>query len=110
MLFVLNRKDGMIKDKEVMQMIDWFVLYVFCLNIFGYILMGIDKRRARKGAYRISERTLWIIALLGGTVGMIVGMYIFHHKTKKWYFKFGIPFFMLLQISSVFYLYDIQYG
>ncbi|MEI3609650.1 DUF1294 domain-containing protein [Pseudogracilibacillus sp. SO10305] len=100
----------MIKDKEVMQMISWFVLYVFCLNIFGYILMGIDKKRARKGFYRISERALWIIALLGGTVGMIIGMYMFHHKTKKWYFKFGLPFFMLLQISSVFYLYDFQYG
>ncbi|MEJ8776610.1 DUF1294 domain-containing protein [Pseudogracilibacillus sp. ICA-222130] len=97
-------------EKEVMEMVDWFVLYVCALNVFGYILMGIDKKRAIKGSYRISEQNLWLVALLGGTVGLIIGMYIFRHKTKKWYFTFGLPFFMMLQISCILYLYDWRYG
>lgn len=60
--------------------------------------MGMDKRKAKKGKWRISERTLFLVALLGGAIGSTIGMHVFHHKTRHWYFKFGFPTLALLQI------------
>jgi uncharacterized membrane protein YsdA (DUF1294 family) len=63
--------------------------------------MGIDKRRARKGAFRIPEATLFSIAIIGGSIGSILGMLIFRHKTKHWYFKIGLPIILLIQIILI---------
>lgn len=63
--------------------------------------MGIDKRRARKRAFRIPEATLFLIALIGGSIGSIIGMYTFRHKTRHWYFVFGMPFILFVQIALV---------
>ena len=67
--------------------------------------MGIDKRRSVRGAFRIPEATLFAIALLGGSIGSILGMHIFRHKTKHWYFLFGMPIILILQIALVVLLY-----
>ncbi len=67
--------------------------------------MGIDKRRARRNAFRVPEATLFAIAIVGGSIGSILGMYIFKHKTKHWYFKFGMPIILVLQIALVVFLY-----
>ena len=56
------------------------ILYVSILNIIGFLLMGIDKRRAKKHAFRIPEATLFTIAVIGGSIGSILGMYFFHHN------------------------------
>lgn len=75
----------------------YFVIYLFLLNIFTFILFGIDKSRARKNRYRISEKTLFVFSLLGGSVGALASMLLFHHKTRKPVFFIGIPFILLLQ-------------
>lgn len=63
--------------------------------------MGIDKRRARKGAFRIPEATLFSIAIIGGSVGSILGMIIFRHKTKHWHFIIGLPVILLIHIVLI---------
>lgn len=70
--------------------------YLAVMNILGFALMGLDKKRAGEHQWRISERTLFLVAALGGSVGSWLGMYIFHHKTKHWYFVIGIPVIFVL--------------
>ena len=80
-------------------------IYLLILNILGFAFMGIDKRRAIRSAFRIPEATLFAIALLGGSIGSILGMHLFRHKTKHWYFLFGMPIILILQIALVVFLY-----
>ncbi len=67
--------------------------------------MGIDKRRSVRGAFRIPEATLFAVAIIGGSLGSILGMHIFRHKTKHWYFLIGMPVILILQIALVVFLY-----
>ena len=76
-----------------------FLLYLTAISLAAFALMGADKRRARRGAWRISEKTLFLSALLGGSVGAVLGMRVFHHKTRRWYFKFGMPAILLAQLA-----------
>jgi len=73
--------------------------------------MGIDKSRSRKRAWRIPEATLFIFALVGGSIGSIIGMYTFRHKTKHWYFVVGMPLILIIQIALIVgvYLSPIQF-
>lgn len=73
-------------------------LYLILINLAAWGLMGADKYRARKHAWRIPERTLFAVALLGGSLGAILGMYLWHHKTKHWYFVIGMPLILVAQI------------
>ena len=72
----------------------WLVL----VNILDFALMGVDKRRARRDAWRVRERTFFLLALLGGTLGAILGMRLFRHKTKHWYFRYGLPVLLAGQV------------
>lgn len=74
----------------------------FIFNILTFSLYGIDKRKAIKGQWRISERMLLAFALLGGSIGAILAMMIFHHKTKHWKFILLIPLFLLIHIFLFF--------
>ena len=76
-------------------------ILLIVMNLIGYISMWADKKRAKKGKYRISEKTLFTIALLGGSLGSILGMNHFRHKTKHWYFKYGMPCIFILQIIGL---------
>jgi uncharacterized membrane protein YsdA (DUF1294 family) len=76
-------------------------LYFAIINLAGFAMMGIDKRKAVNKLWRIPESTLFIIAIIGGSIGSIIGMHVFHHKTRKWYFVYGMPFILLLQILIV---------
>ena len=67
----------------------------------AFILYGLDKRKARRGKWRITEKTLIGIAVIGGSVGAIAGMLLFHHKTKHWYFKYGLPAILLIQAAAM---------
>lgn len=78
--------------------------YLLIINIVGFAVMGIDKKRAIRGAWRISEASLFLTALLGGALGCIVGMQHFHHKTKHWYFKYGMPAIFLAQAALLMFL------
>ena len=69
------------------------------MNLIGFALMGIDKHRAKKRAFSIPEATLFLIALIGGSIGSLAGMYAFRHKTRHWYFVYGMPLIILLQLA-----------
>lgn len=70
------------------------------LNLDAFAAMGVDKRRAKRGAWRIRERTLFLLALFGGSIGAIAGMWLFRHKTRHWYFVVGMPAILILQIAA----------
>ena len=80
--------------------IAWLVI----INLIAFAIFGIDKKRAKKGQWRIPEKTLFLSAILGGSIGAILGMYIFRHKTKHWYFQIGIPAILIAQIVIVYLL------
>ncbi len=84
-----------------MNVVLWLVIYLVVVNLLGFAMMGIDKARARKRAWRIPEAHLMIVALIGGSVGSILGMWMFRHKTKHWYFAYGLPVILILQIAIV---------
>ena len=90
-------------EKEGEQMVSILLIYFFLINIVGYLLMKIDKKRAIKHQYRISERTLWIVAVLFGAFGLYLGMKNFRHKTKHAAFKYGLPTLTVLEIGIVLY-------
>lgn len=75
--------------------------YLTAVNIIGFALFGIDKRRAVRHAWRIKESTLFITAIIGGSVGCIIGMQVFRHKTKHMKFVIGMPLILILQIAAV---------
>jgi uncharacterized membrane protein YsdA (DUF1294 family) len=76
-------------------------LYFAVMNLVGFTIMGVDKRKAVNKLWRIPESTLFITAIIGGSIGSIIGMHVFHHKTRKWYFVYGMPFILILQILAV---------
>ena len=76
-------------------------LYLLAVNLAAFVLMGADKRKARRGAWRIPERTLFLPALLGGALGGVLGMRTFHHKTRHWYFRWGFPLLLALQLAGL---------
>ena len=75
--------------------------YFAVITIVAFALMGIDKHKAKKGAFRISEASLFITALIGGSIGSVAGMLVFHHKTNHWYFQAFMPLIALLQMTGV---------
>ena len=77
---------------------EYIAIYLFLINALGFCLMLTDKRRARKNLWRIPERTLFTVALLGGSFGSLLGMRLAHHKTRKILFSVGIPVLLALQI------------
>ena len=77
------------------------VLYLIVVNIAGFAAMGIDKRRANKRAYRIPEANLFMLAIIGGSLGSILGMHLFHHKTRHLYFLYGLPAILVVQLLIV---------
>ena len=78
--------------------------YLLAVNITSFLLYGIDKYKAKKGRWRISEATLLLMAVIGGSIGAWVGMRIWHHKTMHKKFKYGIPIIIILQVALAVYL------
>ena len=87
-----------------MDVITLLLGYFIIMNLIGFALMGIDKYRAKKRSFRIPEAPLFIVAIIGGSIGSIIGMYAFRHKTRHWYFVYGMPFILLLQIIFFIFL------
>lgn len=80
--------------------------YLIVVNLWAFALMWFDKRRSkRKGARRIRERTLFLSALLGGGLGAFLGMWVFRHKTRHWYFVLGVPLIAIAEAAAGFWLY-----
>ena len=80
--------------------------YVVLINILTWILFGIDKWKAKRNKWRIPEATLLFFAAIGGSIGALCGMYLFHHKTKHKKFFIGVPVILLLQIAVIVYIYS----
>ncbi|MBQ8200820.1 MAG: DUF1294 domain-containing protein [Clostridia bacterium] len=74
------------------------LLVLVVMNAAAFVLMGIDKRRAKQGAWRIPEKTLFLVTALFGGLGGTLGMFMLRHKTKHWYFRLGFPALLIVQV------------
>ncbi len=82
----------------------YLLVYVLLINFIAFITMLYDKKMAIKGNYRVSEKTLFLIALFGGGIGIFLGMYCFRHKTKHLKFQVGIPMLIIINLVTIAYL------
>ena len=85
-------------------MMNIILYYLLAVNIVTFLLYGVDKYKAKKGRWRISEVTLLTMAAIGGSIGAWAGMRLWHHKTMHKKFKYGIPLIIIMQIALVVYL------
>ena len=85
-------------------MTEALLYYLIFINVVTFLVYGIDKRKAKKGSWRISEATLLILAAIGGSIGALLGMKIWHHKTMHKKFKYGLPLIFIIQILLIGYL------
>lgn len=81
-----------------MDWIEFIIGYLVAINLVGFIAMAVDKSKAKRRARRISEKSLLTLAILGASPGVWIGMYVFHHKTKKRKFALGVPGILIIQI------------
>ena len=79
-------------------------VWLIAINLVTFAVYGADKRRARRGAWRVPEKTLFLLPLLGASVGALLGMRVFRHKTKHWYFVWGVPAILLAQLALAVWL------
>ncbi len=84
-----------------MDVISYIISYLGVINFIGLIIMGIDKLKAKKRAWRVPESTLFVIAIIGGSLGTTIGMFLFRHKTRHWYFRYGMPAILIIQVAIV---------
>lgn len=82
----------------------YFLIYLLIINLIGFFAMLLDKQKAKKNKWRVPEKTLFLLALLGGSLGTTLGMNVFRHKTKHWYFVVGMPLILVLQIGVYIFL------
>ena len=96
-----------------MNIIDFFkedplrllLVWLLLMSVVLFIVMGSDKGRAKAGARRVPEKTLFLLAAIGGAIGGVLGMRVFRHKTKHWYFAWGFPILALLQLALCVWLF-----
>ena len=81
----------------------YILIYLGVINLIGFFAMFLDKQKAKRGKWRIPEKTLFLLAVIGGSLGTTLGMHVFRHKTKHWYFKFGMPMILIVQIVLIIY-------
>lgn len=101
-------KEGILMEGKMQDLQNIFttkniIIYFIIINIIGFLIMYIDKQKAKKGKWRIPEKTLFIITALGGGIGTIAGMYTFRHKTQKIAFVIGFPVITILEIICIIY-------
>lgn len=87
-----------------MEILQYILAYVSIISLVLFIVMFVDKSKAKKHAYRIPEKTLWILAIIGGAIGGVLGMQMFRHKTKHLSFAIGFPFLAIIQIAAIIYI------
>ena len=80
-------------------MLTGIALWVACWSVADFVLMGVEQRQAKKHRWRVPGKTFFLITLLGGSPGAILGMYSFHHKTRHWYCKWGLPAILVAQLA-----------
>lgn len=77
------------------------LVYLLLVNVIGFVLMFVDKKRAQNNQWRIKEATLFLTAAIGGSIGSMLGMKVFRHKTKHWSFLIGMPAIFIVQVALV---------
>ncbi len=82
-------------------MIKYILFYLALINVISFIVCGADKSAAKRNNWRVPEKTLFLLAIVGGSIGVWAGMYFFRHKTKHWYFVWGIPAILVIQVVLV---------
>lgn len=82
----------------------WVAIYLLSVNVLAFLMYGLDKLRAKKDKWRIPEKTLLMVAVIGGSIGAFLGMQTFRHKTKHLKFTIGVPVIFVLQIVAVWYI------
>ena len=82
-------------------MIEALLYYLIAVNVVTFLVYGIDKWKAKHGSWRISEATLLLLAIIGGSIGALLGMQVWHHKTQHKKFKYGLPLILLVQIALI---------
>ena len=92
----------MIKVNTILRAI---IIYLICINILTFLVFGIDKWKARSGKWRIPEATLIWLSIAGGSIGALLGMYLFRHKTQKRKFNLGIPAILIVQAVPAYFLF-----
>ena len=85
-------------------MTEALLYYLIVINVTVFLVYGIDKWKAKQGSWRISEATLLILAAIGGSIGALLGMKVWHHKTMNKKFKYGLPLILIIQIILIGYL------
>lgn len=80
------------------------IIYISVINLIGFTVMGVDKFLAKKKAYRVPEATLFTFAMFGGSLGTTLAMFFFRHKTRHWYFLYGMPVILLIQMAIIVFL------
>lgn len=89
--------------EEIVITPEMIILYVLIINLIGFLIMGLDKFKAKKGFWRTPEKTIFTITLLGGGIGTVTGMYLLRHKTKKMKFTIGLPTILISEIVLIIY-------
>lgn len=84
------------------------VIYLIAINVLTFFIFGWDKMQAKKKRWRVAEKTLFMSVLLGGGIGAMAGMKVWRHKTRKWYFKFGVPLLVILQVAAALYTFFME--
>lgn len=87
-----------------MNIFDVLFYYILAVNVLAFSVYGMDKHKAKRNQWRVPESQLLLVAAVGGSVGALCGMYVFHHKTRKMKFRFGVPAILVIQILAVSYL------
>ena len=86
-------------------MIKWLIYYELIVNLLAFVLFGVDKYKAKRGQWRISEWRLMLLSLFGGGVGALFGMYVWRHKTQHKLFVIGVPLLVILHFALLYYLF-----
>lgn len=87
-----------------MKVLSYIAIYLVVMNLAGFVLMAVDKRKARRNRWRIPEAALFLFAIFGGSIGCLLGMRMFRHKTQKRRFYIGIPIILAIQLLAAFYI------
>jgi len=85
-----------------LHLLNLLLIYLIFANLLSFLLMGLDKHKARKRLWRIKESTLFLTSVIGGSLGSLLGMFLFHHKTKHTKFIIGMPVILIVHISVMF--------
>ena len=108
-MLITKKLYDILAEKGIL-MYKYIAIYLIVMNLISFFQMGIDKQRAMKQEWRISEKTLWLFAILGGSAGAGLGMKLFRHKTKHASFKYGVPCLIIIQIICIFYIFNFLFG